>query len=465
MLLTVAGPEVGLGHLARCVAIADAFSDRGITSVLIVRGQAAEHVVTGHDVRHLDWIAQGPAGVAAMLDASDIAVVDSYEASRELLEAVAEAVPLAAYFDDTARLIYPAGLVVNGSPGARELPYRAQSGTTLLLGAAYQPLRRAFWDSPANEVREGLDRVLVMSGGTDAAGVRAELAVALRERLPGVTLDIIDAPRTAAEVRESMLRADVAVTASGQTLAELARTGTPAVALCTADNQTAHARAWEAAGSVVLAGFSEDKSAIERTAELVAGLRPQDIRSRMSRAGRSLLDGLGARRVARACSGFVLSTGVVLEPARPNDEARVLELANDPDVRAASLGTALIDPNEHHTWYGSQLANPESLMLVARRGEHLAGQVRFDIDPTTARAVTNISVAAEYRGMGLGARILEDAVAALREVRPDVRELVALVRSENLASRCLFAGAGFEESGAVDLDATRRIVEFRHRLL
>jgi spore coat polysaccharide biosynthesis predicted glycosyltransferase SpsG len=68
---------------------------------------------------------------------ADVALVDSYLADRKLYEEVYGMVHCAVYFDDTQRLDYPKGIVINGAIGAEKRRYPKREGVTYSLGIDY----------------------------------------------------------------------------------------------------------------------------------------------------------------------------------------------------------------------------------------------------------------------------------------------------------------------------------------
>ena len=97
-----------------------------------------------------------------------------------------------------------------------------------------------------------------------------------------------------------MLEADLAITGGGQTTYGLAvPTGTPAVAIATAENQLQNLNSLAQAGSLVNAGRLDDP---ELETQFLNQLRKlidePKTRQQMSRRGREFVDGLGAERLA-----------------------------------------------------------------------------------------------------------------------------------------------------------------------
>ena len=159
-----------------------------------------------------------------------------------------------------------------------------------------------------------------------------EIPVESRCPADGNTVEFLESPDMAA----LMCRADLAVSAGGSTLYELCATGTPAVVVAVAENQVASSRALHELGCVHYLGYYSDvfpppyvcaaeesypdehwrikcphsdtgrgafggyttaEGSILRRAVLSLAVDPSR-RAEMSRRGRSLVDGLGAKRCA-----------------------------------------------------------------------------------------------------------------------------------------------------------------------
>jgi len=98
-----------------------------------------------------------------------------------------------------------------------------------------------------------------------------------------------------------MLKCDVAIAGGGQTTYELAATGTPAVAIRLADNQSGNLQGLSAKDALEWVGDVQDGDTESRVIGTLRNLAEHaDKRARMSQAGRALVDGGGADRVAQA---------------------------------------------------------------------------------------------------------------------------------------------------------------------
>ena len=329
-----AGPQIGLGHLQRCLALASALRHLDATCIFLsteehqaqTRIAAFGFQATG--LRHIEpggpEDANQTCGLATSQDC-DAVVVDSYSATADYLEHVRRAGLFVVALDDSAGYPFPCQLVVNGGTHALQLPYRALCGnTTFLLGPTYALLRPEFWDTPPQRVIGGaVHHVLLTVGGADAHNLMPRLLLLL-DGVPGdFILTAIVGPffqnrmeiesavrRCRRPVRlwdapcslcDLMREADLAISAGGQTLYELARVGCPTVAVSTASNQDGQLRMFVEAGFVRAVGRADDRGTLNAIGDVVSSLLwDQDTRAALSSAGQELVDGQGALRVAQA---------------------------------------------------------------------------------------------------------------------------------------------------------------------
>jgi len=334
VLLPDSGPDVGLGHVSRCVALGAAAAALGArVSLLADEDTGASALVRAAGLETLA-VAGGANGAAAIerlrQTEADVVVVDSYRASRELFVALRTAAAQVVAVDDVADRPLPVDVVVNGGVAAESLPYRRVAGTRFLLGPRYALLDARYAAAPAPRAVDRVSRVLLsLGGGRHEVGLRVALA-ALDDSLDGgVRVDVAvgrggDVPRLATAARASRLRvtihtdvaglrelieaADLAVSGAGTTLYELCASATPTVMMCMADNQRSNFEAFERAGAALGAGGAEDAGLGASLRAALARLAADGaLRAALGARGRALVDGQGAQRVARAITAPVVS--------------------------------------------------------------------------------------------------------------------------------------------------------------
>jgi len=320
--LTHGGPAIGLGHVARCLSLARALAADGARIVFLV-GQEARVTAAieagGFDVVETDWESAGAAArdlVAALRP--ETLVVDSYAVSGTQLDLLRPLVGQLVAIDDLADRPLPVHTVVNGGIDAEHLEYRGGlPETVFLLGPRYALLDPAYAAAPERKPRASVERVLVtLGGGSHPAALRAVVQAALSLGTAAVDVPVgpfadggvadaiedarVVVHRGVSALRSLMLAADVAISGAGMTLYELAATATPIVSLTMAPNQRPNAAAFERAGAALAAG-SADHPDLGATVARQLGWLAADaaLREKLGAAGRRLVDGQGASRVAR----------------------------------------------------------------------------------------------------------------------------------------------------------------------
>ena len=321
-----------MGHLQRCLSLAEALRRSGLVTLFLAQewadvrsriGAAGfECLPSVQDGSGLDS-SEDPYRVTevALRYGCDCTVLDSYRIDSRYVSEIREA-GLTVCVDDLAAGQFAAHLVVNGAAGANGLVYRSSTGDTqFLLGTDYVLLNSAFWNAPARIPSACVKNVLVCVGGADPRRALPQILRAMDalpeafsitavvgpfasndpDLVPGRYRHDVSFVHAPSDLRKLMYAADMAVSASGQTLYELVATGTPSVAVRLFDNQATNIRGLAAEGVVVDGGDASDVDFGARLCGLVADLISDGVkRERISRCGQALIDGLGPTRVAEA---------------------------------------------------------------------------------------------------------------------------------------------------------------------
>ncbi len=326
-----ASTQIGTGHLMRCLALAQAWQDAGGKAVFItachnevllerLSKEFDVHVLAMQHPDNEDW-----ASTRTILCTHPDAwvILDGYHFDDTYQQRVKESGHSLLVIDDMAHLKhYYADIVLNQNLHAEQLHYPVAPDTRLLLGTHYVLLRREFplWKGWKRETPEVAQRVLVTMGGSDPDNVTLKAIRALQEtEVAGLEATVvIGASNLHTEALEAAARhssipihltrnpqnmpdlmawADVAISAGGSTVWELAFMGVPSIILSLADNQRPMAKALDTTGAALNLGRHAAVTSTDIRRALAQLLRAREKRSKMASLGQQLVDGRGVQRI------------------------------------------------------------------------------------------------------------------------------------------------------------------------
>jgi spore coat polysaccharide biosynthesis predicted glycosyltransferase SpsG len=318
-------PEIGTGHLMRCLAIASRWISAGgavrLACTAVPATLAERYRAAGAEVAER---AAWPA--ADVLSGADAVIADHPRMADAELAALAGGPPVLIAIDDMgSRAAYPGDVVLNQNAHATPALYRGKTRALLCLGAPWSLLREGFARHRATPrpVPDAVGRIVVLLGGADPKRYSAPTldavarAAATLSPAPEVVLVVGAAnpalpelQRQAAtlpgrvtvrhDVRDMpalMAGSDIAVSAGGSTVWELATLGVPMILAAQNASETGPGTGLQAAGAAVYLGAFEGLRP-ETLATAVTELAGDPARRRaMHRAGMQLADGRGVDRL------------------------------------------------------------------------------------------------------------------------------------------------------------------------
>lgn len=333
------GPTIGMGHLMRSIALAQAWRDLGGTATLATafpldgfHGRVAREGLTSITLG-VDPGSKQDAEATVELARSARAgyvAMDGYSFGPDFQRTVSQTGIATACIDDYGHLDeYHVDMIVNQNLDSTDALYKCRPDSTrLLLGAEFAMLRRDFTNHARRSrvARTTGARLLVTLGGADPQNVTKRIVQSLGD----VPLDIeaaivigganphlstvVEAAaasdgcfRTFVDVpslRRLMEWADVIVCGGGTTCWEAAFIGVPMIVMVVAENQVRIADALANHGVAINLGDSAHiaRATIADTVRTL--LLDQSRRELMSSRGRGIVDGFGARRVAMAIASL-----------------------------------------------------------------------------------------------------------------------------------------------------------------
>lgn len=470
-ILTEALNETGCGHLTRCQSLSQAFQEKNIYPTLYINGDRSCLSVLNEkeNFKIIDWLNR-PAQLLSEISNSDLLIIDSYLAGKEYYEKFSEQCSLSVFIDDNFRIEYPEGIILNSTVGAELISsYRK---TDLLLGTKYTPLRKEFWNVPSRKINQNISSLLITFGGQDNKNLTPSVLASVQESFPQINISVVIGQgfsnsanidklknsRTtliyspnASEMYNLMIESDIAISAAGQTLYELAAAGTPSIIIAVAENQKQSMVEWKKKGFLLDTIYFGDVNHIKKIHDQLYKLQSITLRKKLSRIGRINVDGNGSQRVIKKLINFYCDKyKFYFRSAVESDSKKIFDLSNDPIVRAQSINQSSIPPLEHQEWFIEKINDDNCLFLLALdKQEKLIGQVRFQIEYESA--IVSISISNEFRGKGFSKDILIKACNKLFANHRSVKKIIAYILPDNSPSIKGFKSAGFILSGEIEI--------------
>lgn len=483
---TDASTTIGVGHVKRCLTLADALRTAG-ASVCFVCRQHEGHLCDEIAERGLlvlrlprpaagardaaSWQEEARETAQALAGAGEQPhwlVIDHYGIDHRVESALRAAAERVMVIDDLADRVHDCDLLLDQnlvlSMNTRYAD-KVPAHCALLLGPQYcllQPIYAELHDRTAPRAGP-VRRVFVFFSGADVDNLTGRAVAAFLRVAPrGVQLDVVITsghPHVAALRQQAaqhsnvqlhvdlptlaplMAQADLAIGAGGVTSWERACLGLPTLAIMMAENQRAVLEGLDRHGLVRWLGTQQEMSESALSASIGAALQA-DLDREWSMRCAQTVDGRG---VSRVCAAVCVSsaTPLVARRAVPSDEAQLLEWANDPVTRANAFSPGHISAEAHAQWFRARLGQLDSCLiyLVETDAGVPVGQVRFDRKAQDWEI--DYCLAPQFRGRGLGRPMLEAALGALRGERQD-GFLVGRVKAGNAPSQRVFEALGFQ---------------------
>ena len=227
------------------------------------------------------------------------------------------------YLDDVDAFEYPVSNVICYANYYSKLSYRMyKRNTKFYLGTSYMPIRKVFQNCKPKHIKEQIETIMILSGGSDPYHVMEHIADLFKENQT-VQLEIICGAyypdfedlkekfshcdkicfhQNVNNLEEFMEKADLAISAGGTTLYELCAKGTPAISYSFADNQRHNVCQFDADGLISYAGDVRKDDVYRNVYRLYEEYKNMHLRKKLSEKMQEVMDGKGSARIAELLS-------------------------------------------------------------------------------------------------------------------------------------------------------------------
>lgn len=491
-----ASTRMGIGHLMRCLTLAEALCERGVQTRFVCRehtgnliallqqkampvtvlfAPAINDTTPGED--YAAWL-----GVTQAEDAEqtiealngerpDWLVVDHYGLDVEWEQRLRPHAGKLIVIDDLANRCHDCEVLLDqnySAVGGQRYAGLVPDTCKLLVGPRYALLRPEYATYRKTlRARDGqVRRVLLFFGGSDPQNVTGMALEALTHPdLKHLDVDVVigaNNPNREALERQSrerpqttiyglrphladlMAQADLAIGAGGATTWERMCLGLPTIVISIAENQRPASESLAKAKLIYFAGHFSGIKTDQLTQLLKQHCYDAENLTELSTQNQLQVDGLGALRLVEVLCPSDIDE-IRLRPACEEDIVFYYNWANDPVVRKNAVNTSAISWATHQAWFASKLHDVHSQLFVLEAAGLPVGQIRFDKE--NGEAHIDYSLDPIARGRGWGLRLLALGIARMRQIEP-VR-LRAEVKAGNEVSAKVFLRNGFTETSNV----------------
>lgn len=337
---------VGVGHVMRCLSIADAFKKVGESCLFItsdnimsktIRERGHKNLVLGLKYDHMDEEID-LLKKAITTKKTKVIFIDSYFVTERYLESLRDFCVkkhiLLVYIDDVLAFPYPCDVLLNyniyASSDEYSNLYKGCVSPEFMLGTAYAPQREEFQNLSDRIVNRQGKNILISTGGADSEHISLEIIKTIiasnkwkdykfhvivgsmnrdKDKIYSLAAgwDNIEIYEEVIKMADLMRSCDVAISAAGSTLYELCSTQTPTITYILADNQILGAKGFEEKGVLHCAGDVRRlggrllaEKVLSAATKLVDNFEE---RCRISQKMKAVIDGKGAERIVKEIIG------------------------------------------------------------------------------------------------------------------------------------------------------------------
>lgn len=453
--------KIGLGHVLRCLALAEIVSKNHPTAFAIQTSDQNLLGIIKETVQEVIVLSNSEPSTQSFqteldtnLRGDEIIVLDGYHFNTAYEVNLKSRTQAVVSIDDIPSRHFTSDVVFNFCGGLSAKDYSKEFNTRLCLGLEYIFLRTPFLKVPGVSKKYN-NRLFLNMGGADpdnntlkvlkelvssdydgeinvAVGANYPYEESLNSILKKSKSIFINRGLTPKEMFNCMSKCALAIVPPSTVALEFLSTGGITYLHQTASNQALQKEY-----------LINSKLALDYKTFNEAGYRNLESFKQYSDIQKDIFDGNSQVRVQKVFTDLVLSCQLSLRKVTMVDRKQCFDWANDPDVRKHSFSTNPILWDDHVKWFDLKMADPNCFYFIAEIDNSYVGQIRFDFLEDEDSFQISYALDQRWRGKGLSFSILIKGIQNLKLlVQP--KKIVAYSQKNNVASVKAFQKAGFE---------------------
>lgn len=333
-----ASSDIGLGHVMRCLGLAETFRKRGHEVIFfsiyklgidkILDGNFRVEEVIEDEIEFLNK--------RFNQEKMDLLIVDKYDVSFGYFQRLKKIGIKTVYIDDLNKEEYSVEFIINGNVTGDLYNYESYyKKEQLIVGLKYNMLREGFTKNQRNETLNEVKTVVITTGGSDQNEIAEIFAnyMVMDYDLKNLDINILVGPGYEESyisrliefankyeqvqlvansknillyknikkvcIIELMKKADIVISASGSTTYELCSLGVPSIIYIDSYDQENIYQYFVEKGCMKGLGYKSDIEKKQFTAMLKMIINNKDLRENMSKKMAEVVDGKGNERIVK----------------------------------------------------------------------------------------------------------------------------------------------------------------------
>lgn len=315
--------KLGLGHIVRCLALADELKNNNpnLKVIFITKYDGGKKIIEEKNYKVIDTKDEF-SHIRNFASEDTLLITDFLDTDNQYISEIKKIAGLKVIcIDNNTKLKrIDADIVINANIFDNR-DKKVIGSTKYFLGLKYLILRKEFEEAhkEKKEIKDKVETILVMSGGTDPRGCIIKIANALKNIPDKVHINLIIGPEFSYSNKlndvlskanrkfnllvnpnnlvEIMKNADMAITAAGIVFCELATLGVPSIEIPQRNHQEDVAKVFEKSRACINIGKSPDEKLIYESTLML--MENKLLRKQLSENAKTFVDGKGVKRAIR----------------------------------------------------------------------------------------------------------------------------------------------------------------------
>ncbi|WBW95447.1 UDP-2,4-diacetamido-2,4,6-trideoxy-beta-L-altropyranose hydrolase [Oceanirhabdus sp. W0125-5] len=321
------GSQIGMGHIMRTLVLAkelaktnevfyvcktdNSLSDTYINGIKKIKTEGFKAVYINKDN-----VLEDLKNIHA-----DLLITDSYDVDENYFIETKKKFKKTAYIDDMNLHYFDVDILINQNTNAVDFDYKVNDYAKLLLGSNYVMLREEFRNTPKKLIEENVKDILITVGGADPFNITENILSSIKDLdyifhvVVGPSFDERNNLKDYesekiklyynANMYQIMQKCDMAISACGSTLYELASCGVPTLGLIIANNQKGIANKLNDEGVIKNLGWYNEISSDYLLSNIEYLANDKKLRQHISDKGQNFVDGKGVERLCRVINNIL----------------------------------------------------------------------------------------------------------------------------------------------------------------